>query len=440
MIPFRRCVLIAAAFLSFTFTLRLSSSSHSRSSPRPAVVLDHDNDPSAPHAQPPPQITLDDLASKPLPERLRFQFPYDLESKFPAYIWQTWKYNPSSGSFAEPLRPLEASWTVAHPGFVHQVITDDGLDYVVKYLYAGFPEVIEAFESMPRAVLKADFFRYLILLARGGIYSDIDTFALKSAIEWVPQAVDRSTIGLVIGIEADPDRADWKEWYSRRIQFCQWTIQAKPGHPVLRDTVANITEEALRMKREGKLSHARMDKTIMEFTGPAVWTDAVFRYFNSPDYFDMNKGANYSREIDYSYFTGMVAQKVVGDVVVLPITSFSPGVGQMGAEEPEHPMAFVKHEFQGKLPVLRSTLSPTPVDPCILADPRPSQPSRRLEIERGQIKDFFVQGSSQPLLKTQCCRLGNPGFLTRSRLLRQADTIIYYPNPNHLLIQMCSYG
>lgn len=51
--------------------------------------------------------------------------------------------------------------------------------------------------------------------------------------------------GLVIGIEADPDRDDWSEWYARRIQFCQWTIQAKPGHPILRELILNITATTL---------------------------------------------------------------------------------------------------------------------------------------------------------------------------------------------------
>ena len=37
-----------------------------------------------------------------------------------------------------------------------------------------------------------------------------------------------------------------------------------------------------------------------------------------------------------------------GDVVVLPITAFSPGVGQMGAGEDDDPMAMVKHNFEGK--------------------------------------------------------------------------------------------
>lgn len=348
MISFRRCVILAASFLTFTFILHLSSHKSQSYANLHSILEDEPSNAQEDHRGTVPQINLEDLALKPLRERLRYQFPYDIQPKFPAYIWQTWKYAPASGHFGESLRPLEASWTEQHPGFVHQVVTDDGAIYVIKYLYAAFPEVVEAFESMPLAVLKADFFRYLILLARGGIYSDIDTYALKSAVEWIPRSVDRSTVGLVIGIEADPDREDWHDWYSRRIQFCQWTIQAKPGHPILRDIVANITEEALRMKSAGRLKKSKMDKSIVEFTGPAVWTDAIFRYFNNPDFFNTSNDYNYTKEIDYKYFTGIVAQKVVGDVVVLPITGFSPGVQQMGAQEPEHPMAFVKHEFQGR--------------------------------------------------------------------------------------------
>ncbi|ERF69265.1 hypothetical protein EPUS_03969 [Endocarpon pusillum Z07020] len=295
--------------------------------------------------RPSSQQTIENLASKPLRERLRYQFPYDLESKFPAYIWQTWKYSPASGEFGENLRPLEASWTEQHPGFIHEVVTDDAALHLIKYLYASVPEVTEAYASMPLPVLKADFFRYLILLARGGIYSDIDTQALKPATDWLPKDFDRSTVGLVVGIEADAtDRKDWAQWYSRRIQFCQWTIQSKPGHPALRDLVATVTEETLRMKKQGILKANKMDKSVVEFTGPAVFTDAIFSYFNNESFFDYSaRGANIS-VID---FAGISSQKKVGDVIVLPITSFSPGVEQMGAGGIDDPMAFVKHEFSG---------------------------------------------------------------------------------------------
>jgi alpha 1,6-mannosyltransferase len=289
------------------------------------------------------QQSLADYAKAPLREKLLYQFPYDVESKFPAYIWQTWKYTPASGDFGENFRPAEASWSEKHPSFIHEVITDQVAVHLLRHLYASVPEVLEAYNALPMPVLKADFFRYLILLARGGIYSDIDTHALKPATEWLPASVPREAIGLVIGIEADPDRPDWAEWYSRRIQFCQWTIQSKPGHPVLREIVANITLETLKKKQAGTLKGFK-DNNVIEFTGPAVWTDVIFDFLNDERYFDMSTTKG---NITWKDFTGMTQAKKVGDIVVLPITSFSPGVEQMGAEGYDHPMAFVKHEFEG---------------------------------------------------------------------------------------------
>lgn len=289
------------------------------------------------------QQSLQDYSKATTQEKLAYQFPYDVESKFPAYIWQTWKYTPASGRFGEAFRPAEASWSEKHEGFVHEVITDEVAVHLMRHLYASVPEVLEAYEALPLPVLKADFFRYLILLARGGIYTDIDTYALRSAADWIPASVPHELVGLVVGIEADPDRPDWAEWYSRRIQFCQWTIQSKPGHPVLREIVSAITKETLRRKVAGALQ-AEV-KGVIEFTGPAVWTDTIFNYFNDPRYFDVVASG---RNISWPDFTGMTAPKKVGDVVVLPITSFSPGVQQMGAKGYDDPMAFVKHEFEGK--------------------------------------------------------------------------------------------
>jgi alpha 1,6-mannosyltransferase len=289
------------------------------------------------------QVSLEDLHRKPLRQQLEYQFPYDVDSKFPAYIWQTWKYTPAQGEFSEEFREAEASWTIHHPTFVHEVITDEVAVHLIRHLYASVPQVLEAYNALPLPVLKADFFRYLILLARGGIYSDIDTSALKSAADWIPSDVPSNSYGMVIGIEADPDRPDWAEWYSRRIQFCQWTIQSKPGHPVLVDVVANITQETLKRRDDGKLK-TKDTKGIIEFTGPALWTDSVLAFFNNPDFFDMSTSKG---NITWEHFTGMKAPKKVGDVIILPITSFSPGVKTMGAGDEDDPMAFVKHNFEG---------------------------------------------------------------------------------------------
>lgn len=276
--------------------------------------------------------------------QLAYQFPYDSNSRFPAYIWQTWKQDMNDPRFEPAFRDTVMSWTDKNSGFVHEVLSDSTSKALIRHVYMNVPKVIEAYDAMPEPILKADFFRYLILLARGGVYSDVDTTALKPVPNWIPSEVDPKTIGLVVGIEADPDRPDWNEWYARRIQFCQWTIQSKPGHPVLREIVARITEMTLSKKKDGQLklpTTKDRGSDIMDWTGPGVWTDSVFTYMNDP----VKTGLYYP--IDWRNFTGMIAPKVVSDVLVLPITSFSPGIETMGAKDESDPLAFVKHQFEG---------------------------------------------------------------------------------------------
>ncbi|KAF2714444.1 glycosyltransferase family 32 protein [Pleomassaria siparia CBS 279.74] len=373
MLTFRKALVVSLLLLSLFFIFRSQHSSNSSPAPirnaddlpKPPSLMkskpgsekakqeaeasnkDTDaseafNTPSAPAKKPKTQIPIEELRKRPLRQQLEYQFPYDVDAKFPAYIWQTWKYQPSQGEFSEQFRETEASWTIHHPSFVHEVITDNVAVHLIRHLYASVPEVLEAYQALPLPVLKADFFRYLILLARGGIYSDIDTKALKSAADWIPHDVPSNTYGMVVGIEADPDRPDWADWYSRRIQFCQWTIQSKPGHPVLVDVVANITQETLKRKAENKLT--KDDKGIIEFTGPGLWTDIIFDFFNNPDFFDMSASKG---NLTWENFTGMKSPKKVGDVIILPITSFSPGIKTMDAGEDDDPMAFVKHNFEG---------------------------------------------------------------------------------------------
>ena len=67
------------------------------------------------------RLTIEKLQGLSLSEQLEYQFPYTVESKFPKFIWQTWKYTPMDGKFEERFRVPEASWTEKHTGFVHEV-------------------------------------------------------------------------------------------------------------------------------------------------------------------------------------------------------------------------------------------------------------------------------------------------------------------------------
>lgn len=287
--------------------------------------------------------------------QLSFQFPYEPKKPFGNNIWQTWKVGPESPDFPQKYVSLQKSWAEMNPTYKHTVLTDKQCDSVVNDLFQSVPDVTKAWNAMPKSILKADFFRYLILYARGGVYSDIDTLCLKPVDLWIShnETVNgrANEAGLVVGVEADPDRPDWAEWYARRIQFCQWTIQAKKGHPMLRELVAKITELTLQRIRDGTLNKVLGKDAggdIMNWTGPGIFTDMVFEYMNNI----MQPAKNYDTRkyddiVNWQVFTGLSDPKVLQDVLVLPITSFSPDVNQMGAGSLAHPMAYAKHMFLG---------------------------------------------------------------------------------------------
>lgn len=349
--------------------------------------------------------------NSPLRAQLAHAFPYNAKASIPKSIFQTWKVGPEDNAFPRSLKAPFESWTKKNPNHVHTLIPDALLDAFVEQEFANVPSVVEAWHLLPKIILKADFFRYLVVFARGGVYSDTDTFCLKPIDEWALYqeeyrgsrdkyvkgsrfgAVDRvphvgiapsdpldaqdTTVGLVIGIEADPDRPDWAEWYARRIQFVQWTLMGKRGHPLLRELIARIVEETLRRRKMGTLNKIEgkdWGGDVMHWTGPGVFTDVALDYMNnvqSPSYgTGFGVGSTYwvknrlwgkGKQVDekgmplhekemavnWETFTGMSRPGMVDDVMVLPITGFSPGVGQMGARKETDPLAFVRHTFSG---------------------------------------------------------------------------------------------
>lgn len=322
----------------------------------------------------------------PLRAQLAFYFPYDEHSTIPNRIFQTWKVSADNKNFPKRLIGAYNSWSNRNENFTHTIITDDMIDEWIFQEFSNVPMVIEAWKLLPKFILKADFFRYLVIFARGGIYSDIDTYCLKPISNWalfdpkyLPENSKLNSIGLAIGIEADPDRPDWAEWYARRIQFVQWTVVGKRGHPFLRELIARIVEETLRKQELGMLKRVEGKDAggdIMQWTGPGMFTDTFFDYINNVvsdgAYGDgFGVGTNYwkngkkyllkKQELDskglplhsadmtvnWMKFTGLKQPAIYDDIMVLPITSFSPGVGQMGSMSPEHALAFVLHMFEG---------------------------------------------------------------------------------------------
>lgn len=201
-----------------------------------------------------------------------------------------------------------------------------------EFVRKTMPDYIyQIYISLPQPVMKADYFRYIVLLVKGGIYTDIDTICLRPIDTWI-NGMTINNIGLIIGIEADASLWDvWQGDYARQIQFVQWTIAAAPGHPILYRIVKRIADISSTMALKTINEHQ-----ILEWTGPAIWTDIISNYFLVKYRFSL------------SHLKYLEQPKLVGeDIYVLPITAFSPGLKKMGSKSINDPEARVQHLFSG---------------------------------------------------------------------------------------------
>ena len=195
--------------------------------------------------------------------------PWDKTSPIPNVIHQTAKH--------ATLRPTRAqeSWVLQNP-FARYDFYDD--ERIESFVSTHFPEYVDAFNGLPSKVTRSDFFRYLVLLQFGGVYSDMDTLCIKP-LKFFP--TDR----LVVGQESYFSSAAIakKRTYARPKQYLQWTIASVPGHPALREVADTIAESVLSGKFDTYVKKYGKNRAVLELTGPGVWTDTVRRHMEMHD-------------------------------------------------------------------------------------------------------------------------------------------------------------
>lgn len=238
----------------------------------------------------------------------------------PNNIIQTSKYSFDVNNITNSFIRLNPTYTYFH-------YNDSSAD---KFVRERLPDYIyQTYRLLPEPILKADYFRYIVLLVQGGIYSDIDTICLRSINTWIDGLI-RDHTELIVGIEADVSLWDvWKGYYARKLQFVQWTIAAAPGHPVLYQIVKHIARITPSM-----IDKSRMERQILEWTGPALWTDVISSYFWTKYQFSLRHLKNLNEP-----------KRIGDDIYVLPITAFSPGLQRMNSKPITHPQACVQHQF-----------------------------------------------------------------------------------------------
>ena len=128
----------------------------------------------------------------------------------------------------------------------------------------------------------------------------------------------------------DTDRKDWKDWYPRSLQFCQWTMASAPGHVVIQ----RVVELVLKNLAAVNISEIPVGN-VVHLTGPAPFTDAIMEVLGKQD-------------VGIKDLRNMKQPILFGDILTLPITAFSPGVGHMGSKSIYDKQALVNHNFAGE--------------------------------------------------------------------------------------------
>lgn len=150
-------------------------------------------------------------------------------------------------------------------------------------------------------------------------------------------------VAAIVGMEADTDPATdayWRAGYSYPVQLTNWAFAMAPHHPIAIKFLKQVFNDVV----GAPTSLSKLDP--LELTGPPAFTRTVKAHCENADD-DEFRWDGLSGLGDPVGGRGKVA---AGDILVLPITGFSPGRGKwnnMGSQSLDHPNARLYHAAAG---------------------------------------------------------------------------------------------
>ncbi|GAB7366893.1 hypothetical protein MBLNU230_g1254t1 [Neophaeotheca triangularis] len=260
---------------------------------------------------------------------------------FPRKVWQTWKVDPLG--MEQKDSDVAKTWIAKNPSHRYEVLTDSNdLGYVEhNFGPEGFNrlDIVYVYRQLNDRILKADLLRYLVMYVEGGIYTDIDVEALKSADHFIPERFNEADIDMVVGVEIDePAFIDHPILGQKCQSFCQWTFMCKPRLPVMLNLVESIMDwlRDLSIEKGVTISELELDfDQVISGTGPSAFTKAVLAEMTRKE----------GREVTWKSFHNLDESKLVGGVLVMTVEAFAAGQGHSDAGNHDTRHALVKHHY-----------------------------------------------------------------------------------------------
>jgi mannosyltransferase OCH1-like enzyme len=148
--------------------------------------------------------------------------------------------------------PFLTRWHISrlkkrNPEYSYEFYDDQRVE---KFILEEFgEEVFRLYRKINIGAAKADFFRYAVLLKKGGVYIDIDS-SIKGKLDDFIQPDDSA----IISSEKNPGL------------YVQWALVFEAGHPFLKKTLELVCENI----KSNSYPH-----DVHQMTGPSVYTKAI---------------------------------------------------------------------------------------------------------------------------------------------------------------------
>lgn len=238
--------------------------------------------------------------------------------EIPRKIWQTW--HTSAILLADEHKSTARTWQEKNPYYRYELITDEGAENYVCQHFADEPLLRDVFLNLTDTILRADFLRYLVLLAEGGVYADLDVVCRESIDTWIPASF-LGKPGAVVGIENDrqPVENDVKLYSDHREHIwgiTNWTFMSRRRHPFMRLVAETVAKNLFEMAQKQNRSLATLElsyKEVIDSTGPGAFTEILLAYASSVT----------GTKITYLNATMLEEPKMLGDVLILPVRAMS---------------------------------------------------------------------------------------------------------------------
>ena len=214
------------------------------------------------------------------------EVPYvEEEQDIPKIIYRTYKKDKIS-KFQDVLDKTEKI-----TGY-EQVIYDD--EEIEDFIKKHYPErILKAYKSInpEYGAVKADFFRYLLIYIKGGIYMDIKSGPVKNFNDIIEKEKGKLIVSYgtpypnilpLFHIKRFFNLTDDWSYFTgtSRSEIVQWFFISPKGNPILKETIKQVVsniEEGL--KNPNLYSHGRF--SVVALAGPICFSKVVLRNKNS---------------------------------------------------------------------------------------------------------------------------------------------------------------